>query len=128
MMKPFKTLTLSTCLLATILSLAACSEAHNPLTTATKHDAGVFLAKASRYAQKTLKWDAATYGAGGAYGICMRKTIPTADCETLYKTMVQYAKSTKAFGSLNVAELTNEQTFEALQDAYQGAAFNLLPY
>jgi len=122
-----KKATLVALILGVSLSLCACSHPANPLTQVSKHDAGVFLANASQYAQKKLKWDRDTYGSGGGYGVCMTKTAPSANCQTLYKTMLVFAKEQQAYKTLTVSELTDRQTFEKLKEDYQGAKFELLP-
>jgi len=122
-----KKATLVALILGVSLSLCACSHPANPLTQVSKHDAGVFLANASQYAQKKLKWDRDAYGSGGAYGFCMTQTTHSPNCQTLYKTMLTFAGQNTPYQSLTLSELTDRSTFETLKEEYQGAAFNLLP-
>jgi hypothetical protein len=122
-----KTSAVTALILAASLGVSACSKAPNPLLQVSERDAGVFLANASQYAQKKLKWDRDTYGSGGGYGVCMTKTAPSANCQTLYKTMLVFAKEQQAYKTLTVSELTDRQTFEKLKEDYQGAKFELLP-
>lgn len=128
LLKKSKSTTLLTMILLSMLTISACSNASNPLTKASQHDAGVFLANASLYAQKALKWDEDKYGAGGSYGACMDGKVNDVKCNALYEKMLAYAKTQKAFKVLTKDELTNANTYAKLKDAYQGAAFNLLPY
>ena len=42
-----------------------------------------------------------------------------ADCHALYQAMVAYAKQTKGFEQLTLADVTNPKTFTRLQDEFE---------
>ena len=119
-----KALPIGLFLLASGLSLSACSNKPSPLMVASRHDAGTFLAEASAYAQGQLGLPKGTYGQANAYGECMEGKASNALCQSLYEKMLAYAKGQKEFQNLSLKGLTDATTWAKLKDSYEAAVFD----
>lgn len=105
--------------------LAACSP--SPLKTAEPKTAAEFLVHASQAAEKKLKLtELRFYSPPGGYYYrdCMEDKENKNLCHKLYLAMVDYAKTTSTFKSLTVDDLTNQTTYQKLEEAYKRAWFN----
>lgn len=105
--------------------LTACSP--SPLKTAEPKTVAEFLVHASQAAEKKLKLtELRFYSPPGGYYYrdCMEGKENKKLCHNLYLAMVDYAKTTSAFDSLTVNDLTNQTTYQKLEEVYKRAWFN----
>lgn len=106
--------------LAAASLLTACHH-ENPLKTNKAFKSAAFLVTASYHATKALHIKSEPDLEGGVYSDCMEDKIKNINCNNFYKAMVAFASKGEypAFKGITVADLTDEDTFLALRDAYE---------
>ncbi len=108
-------------LFTTACLLSACHK--NQLTTHSEEKSIGFLIEASHAAGIHL--NLTTPSGSYTYRDCMQKKAGTADCETLFNAMVQFANknSNSEFKGITLAELKDVAFFNTIEERYDETLF-----